>query len=76
MKFPRERPGESRVFFCQAVPRKDLRSQVFSSGARPQVEKNNLRSQVVLRNASAVSALLCCIIVYNKTSLEKGESDD
>tara|TARA_Y100000592_G_C5424520_1_gene294994 strand:+ start:753 stop:983 length:231 start_codon:yes stop_codon:yes gene_type:complete len=76
MKFPRERTGESRFFFCQVALRKNLRSQVFSFGRKAAGQKNNLRSQVVLRNASAVSALLCCIIVYNKTSLEKGESDD
>ena len=76
MMFPRERPGFRRVFFCQAAPRKNLRSQVFSFGRKAAGQKNNLHAQVVLRNASAVSALLCCIIVYNKTSLEKGESDD
>tara|TARA_R100001594_G_scaffold36203_1_gene65772 strand:+ start:280 stop:474 length:195 start_codon:yes stop_codon:yes gene_type:complete len=34
MKFPRERTGESRFFFCQDALRKNLRSQVFSFGRK------------------------------------------
>ena len=70
--FPREKPGFRRAFFPGCSKKRPAFAGLFF-GRKAAGRKNNLRSQVVLRNASAVSALLCCIIVYNKTSLEKGE---